>query len=101
MRILIGCAWPYANGPLHIGHVAALLPGDVIARYFRAKGEIVYFVSGSDCHGTPVAIRAREEGRSPEEISDRYHEEFCDCFARLGFSYDLMEKLRHKSTRDL
>lgn len=92
MRILIGCAWPYANGPLHIGHVAALLPGDVIARYFRAKGEIVYFVSGSDCHGTPVAIRAREEGRSPEEISDRYHEEFCDCFARLGFSYDLYGK---------
>ena len=88
MKILIGSAWPYANGPLHIGHVAALLPADVIARYFRAKGHNVYFVSGSDCHGTPVAIRAKEEHISPEEISDRYHEEFCECFEKLGFSYD-------------
>ncbi|HBN97347.1 MAG TPA: methionine--tRNA ligase, partial [Firmicutes bacterium] len=86
MKILIGSAWPYANGPLHIGHVAALLPADVIARYFRAKGHNVYFVSGSDCHGTPVAIRAKEEHISPEEISDRYHEEFCECFEKLGFS---------------
>lgn len=92
MKILIGGAWPYANGPLHIGHVAALLPADVIARYFRANGHSVYFVSGSDCHGTPVAIRAREENKSPEEISDFYHEEFCACFAKLGFSYDLYGK---------
>ena len=54
--ILIGGAWPYANGSLHIGHIAALLPGDVLARYHRACGDQVTYVSGSDCHGTPVAI---------------------------------------------
>jgi methionyl-tRNA synthetase len=88
MKILIGNAWPYANGPLHIGHLAALLPGDVIARYYRAKREDVYFVSGSDCHGTPVAIRAKQEGKTPEEISDFYHAEFRECFDKLGFRYD-------------
>ncbi|MCL2420465.1 MAG: methionine--tRNA ligase [Defluviitaleaceae bacterium] len=88
MKILIGSAWPYANGSLHIGHLAALLPADVIARYYRAKGDDVYFVSGSDCHGTPVAIRAKQEKKSPQEISEFYHNEFCECFAKLGFSYD-------------
>lgn len=100
MNILIGNAWPYANGSLHIGHIAALLPGDVLARYFRAKGDTVFFVSGSDCHGTPVAIRARQENKTPEEISDYYHNEFADCFNRLGFSYDLYGKTsgnEHKS----
>lgn len=92
MNVLIGNAWPYANGSLHIGHIAALLPGDVLARYFRAKGDKVFFVSGSDCHGTPVAIRARQENKTPEEISDYYHNEFADCFNRLGFSYDLYGK---------
>jgi len=88
MKILIGSAWPYANGSLHIGHLAALLPADAIARYYRAKGDDVYFVSGSDCHGTPVAIRAKQENKSPQEICDFYHTEFCECFERLGFSYD-------------
>ncbi len=100
MNVLIGNAWPYANGSLHIGHIAALLPGDVLARYFRAKGDTVFFVSGSDCHGTPVAIRARQENKTPEEISDYYHDEFGDCFNRLGFSYDLYGKTssnEHKS----
>jgi len=87
-NILIGGAWPYANGSLHIGHIAGLLPGDVLARYHRAIGDNVYFVSGSDCHGTPVAIRARQENRTPQEVSDFYHEEFAECFTKLGFSYD-------------
>ncbi len=91
-HILIGGAWPYANGSLHIGHIAGLLPGDVLARYHRAIGDRVYFVSGSDCHGTPVAIRARQEGRTPREISDFYHEEFESVFRRLGFSYDVYTK---------
>lgn len=90
--ILIGGAWPYANGSLHIGHIAGLLPGDVLARYHRACGDNVYFVSGSDCHGTPVAIRAKKEGKTPREISDSYHEEFAGCFKKLGFSYDLYTK---------
>ena len=87
-RILIGGAWPYANGSLHIGHVAGLLPGDVLARYHRAIGDKVYFVSGSDCHGTPVALRAKQENKTPQEVSDLYHREFAECFERLGFSYD-------------
>ena len=91
-NILIGGAWPYANGSLHIGHIAGLLPGDVLARYHRACNDKVYFVSGSDCHGTPVAIRAKSEGRTPREVSDSYHEEFVDCFNRLGFSYDCYTK---------
>lgn len=100
MNVLIGNAWPYANGSLHIGHIAALLPGDVLARYFRAKGDTVFFVSGSDCHGTPVAIRAKQKNKTPEEISDYYHIEFDYCFNRLGFSYDLYGKTssnEHKS----
>lgn len=92
MNIIIGGAWPYANGSLHIGHLAALLPGDVLARYFRAKGDTVCYVSGSDCHGTPVAIRAAQENKTPDEISDLYHREFEECFNQLGFSYDLYGK---------
>lgn len=88
MKILIGGAWPYANGSLHIGHLAGLLPADIIARYHRLKGDDVYFVSDSDCYGTPVAIRAKTENRTPKEISNGYHREFCDCFEKLGFSFD-------------
>ena len=91
-NILIGGAWPYANGSLHIGHIAGLLPGDVLARYHRAVGDNVYFVSGSDCHGTPVALRAKQEKRTPQEVSDLYHEEFVECFEKLGFSYDVYTK---------
>ena len=99
-NILIGGAWPYANGSLHIGHIAGLLPGDVLARYHRAVGDNVYFVSGSDCHGTPVAIRARQENRTPQEVSDFYHKEFAECFEKWGFSYDVYTKTssdEHKS----
>ncbi len=92
MKILVGSAWPYANGSLHIGHLAGLLSADIIARYHRLKGDDVYFVSGSDCFGTPVAIRAKQENRKPQEISDFYHKEFCECFDKLGFSYDLYGK---------
>ncbi|WP_234124469.1 methionine--tRNA ligase [Clostridium hydrogenum] len=88
MNILIGGAWPYANGSLHLGHIAALLPGDVIARYYREKGDEVLYVSGSDCHGTPIAIRAKNEKVAPSEITDKYHKEFKYCFDKLGFSYD-------------
>ena len=91
-NILIGGAWPYANGSLHIGRVSALIPGDILARYHRAIGDRVFYVSGSDCHGTPVAIRARQEGKTPGEISDYYHEEFKECFNRLGFTYDSYDK---------
>ncbi|OHX29044.1 methionine--tRNA ligase [Bacillus mycoides] len=88
MSIFIGGAWPYANGSLHLGHIASLLPGDILARYYRAKGENVLYVSGSDCNGTPIAIRAKQEGVTVKKIADQYHEEFERCFHNLGFTYD-------------
>ncbi|MBP1916118.1 methionyl-tRNA synthetase [Lederbergia galactosidilyticus] len=88
MSIFIGGAWAYANGSLHLGHIASLLPGDILARYYRMKGEKVLYVSGSDCNGTPITIRAKQEEVAPKEIADRYHQEFVDCFSRLGFTYD-------------
>jgi methionyl-tRNA synthetase len=89
-RILIGVAWPYANGPLHLGQIAgAYLPADIFARYHRAKGNDVLMVSGSDQHGTPVTIRAAKEGTSPREVVARYHEGFLDSWRRLGISFDL------------
>ncbi|PDY45391.1 methionine--tRNA ligase [Bacillus pseudomycoides] len=88
MSTFIGGAWPYANGSLHLGHVAGLLPGDILARYYRTKGENVLYISGSDCNGTPIAIRAKQEGVTAKEIADYYHEEFERCFKELGFTYD-------------
>ena len=88
-RILIGGAWPYANYLLHIGHLAALLPGDVIARYYRKCGDEVIYVSGSDMHGTPITQRAKKEGKTPLEISGFYHNEDVNTFNLYNFSYDL------------
>lgn len=104
-KIFIGGAWPYANGSLHLGHVAALLPGDILARYFRLTGKEVLYVSGSDCHGTPISIRAAQEGIAPQEIANKYHEEFLECFKKLGFSYDLYtrtdEPYHHKVVQEV
>ena len=88
-KILIGGAWPYANYLLHIGHLAALLPGDVIARYYRKCGDEVIYVSGSDMHGTPITERAKKEGKTPFEIADFYHNEDVNTFNTYNFSYDL------------
>lgn len=88
-KILIGGAWPYANGSLHLGHIAGLLAGDVIARYYRLTGADVVFVSGSDSHGTPISVKAMNEGVKPSEIVEKYHNEFKETFKTLGFSYDL------------
>lgn len=87
-RYFIGGAWPYANNSLHVGHLAALLPGDVIARYGRLKGYDVIYVSGTDSHGTPITERAKREKVSPASIAEHYHEEFTRDFASLNFSYD-------------
>ena len=65
-NVLIGNAWPYANSSLHLGHIAGLMSGDLLARYHRLKGDKVMFVSGSDCHGTPITERARKEGKDPK-----------------------------------
>jgi len=89
-QILIGVAWPYANGPLHLGHIAgAYLPADIFARYHRLRGNKVLMVSGSDQHGAPITIRAEQEGTTPQEVAARYHRQFVDCWKRLGISFDL------------
>jgi methionyl-tRNA synthetase len=89
-RIFIGVAWPYASGSLHLGHlVGAYLPADIFARYHRMKGDEVLMVSGSDMHGTPTTLKAEQEGKTPEEVASRYHEEFLDTFQRMGITFDL------------
>ena len=89
-RIFIGVAWPYANGPLHLGHIAgADLPSDIFARYHRTKGNEVLMVSGSDQHGTPITLTAEQEGTTPARIADRYHRQFLDSWQKLGISFDL------------
>jgi methionyl-tRNA synthetase len=89
-KVLIGVAWPYANGELHIGHYAgANLPPDIFARYQRLIGNEVLMVSGSDTHGTPITIRAEEEGISPQAVFERYHPLIVECYQRLGLTFDL------------
>lgn len=88
-NIFIGAAWPYANASLHLGHIAALMPADIIARYYRQKGDDVLFVSGSDCHGTPIILAAEAEKTTPEKVSKKYHQEFIETLIDgLQFSYD-------------
>ncbi len=89
-NILIAIAWPYANAEIHVGNLTGShLPGDIIARYHRLKGNNVAMVSGTDSHGTPVTLRADAEGVSPEEIYKRFHEGFLELFQQIGISYDL------------
>jgi methionyl-tRNA synthetase len=88
-RIFLGVAWPYANGSLHVGQlVGAYLPADIFARYHRAAGNDVLMVSGSDVNGTPITVRAEQEGKSPEEIAQHYHGEFVECWEQLGITFD-------------
>ncbi len=89
-RILICVAWPYANGSLHLGHIAgAYLPADIFARYHRTKGNEVLMVSGSDQHGTPITIKAEQEAKTPGQIAARYHQQFLDSWQKMGISFDL------------
>lgn len=88
-RVYIGSAWPYVNGELHLGHIAALVPADLLARYHRLRGDEVLWTSGSDCHGTPITQRARKEGCAPRDIAQRYHDSVKRTFERFGFSYSL------------
>jgi methionyl-tRNA synthetase len=89
-KIFIGVAWPYANGPLHLGHVAgAYLPADIFARYHRTKGNEVLMVSGSDQHGTPITLKAEQEGKTPGEVVAEFHRRFLNSWQKLGISFDL------------
>ncbi|HLF17143.1 MAG TPA: methionine--tRNA ligase, partial [Candidatus Thermoplasmatota archaeon] len=88
--VFIGVAWPYANGPLHLGHVAgSLLPPDIFRRYMRMAGHPVLMVSGSDCHGTPIMIKAEKEGKTPAELVAFYHDDHKRALERLRIGFDL------------
>lgn len=104
-RYLLTSALPYANGPLHVGHLAgAYVNGDVFARFLRLWGKDVLFVCGSDEHGAAITIRAKKEGISPQEIIDKYHAQFEDTFKRLGIQFDIYHRtsapLHHETSQD-
>ncbi len=92
-KVYIGVAWPYANGPRHIGHVAGFgVPSDIFARYQRMAGNDVLMVSGTDEHGTPITVAADAEGVSPQQLADRYNAVIAQDLARLGLTYDLFTR---------
>ncbi len=92
-RYTITSALPYANGPIHIGHLAGVyVPADIYARYLRLKGEEVLFIGGSDEHGVPITIKARQEGLSPQAIVDRYHQIIKTSFEEFGISFDIYSR---------
>ena len=97
-RTLVTSALPYANGPVHIGHLAGVyVPADIYVRYLRLKGEEVLFVGGSDEHGVPVTIRARKEGITTQEVVDRYHELIKSSFEQFGISFDVYSRTTSKT----
>ena len=89
-RTLVTSALPYANGPVHIGHLAGVyVPADIYVRYLRMRGEDVLYVCGSDEHGVPITIKARQQGCSPQDIVDKYHKIIKDSFSGLGINFDI------------
>ncbi|MBK7936226.1 MAG: methionine--tRNA ligase [Lewinellaceae bacterium] len=104
-RYLVTAALPYANGPLHIGHLAgAYLPADIYVRYLRLKGKDVVFVCGSDEHGAAITVKARKEGTTPREIVDKYHTILKDTFEKIGIAFDIYhrtsEPIHHATSQD-
>ncbi len=104
-RTTVTAALPYANGPVHIGHLAGVyVPADIYVRYLRLKGEDVIFIGGSDEHGVPVTIRAKKEGVTPQDVVDRYHKIIKDSFREFGISFDIYSrttsKIHHKLASD-
>jgi len=105
-KILVAVAWPYANGPRHIGHVAGFgVPSDVFSRYMRMAGHDVLMVSGTDEHGTPILVQAEREGVTPKALADRYNRVIVEDLQGLGLSYDLFTRTTTKNhyrvTQDL
>ena len=89
-RTLVTCALPYANGPVHIGHLSGVyVPADIYVRYLRMRGEDVLYVCGSDEHGVPITIKARQQGCTPQDIVDKYHNIIKDSFLALGIKHDI------------
>lgn len=101
-RNLITTALPYANGPVHIGHLAGVyVPADIYVRYLRQKGEEVVFIGGSDEHGVPITLKARKEGVSPQDIVDRYHKIIRDSFREFGISFDIYSRTSSETHHEL
>jgi methionyl-tRNA synthetase len=105
-RFTVTSALPYANGPLHIGHLAGCyIPSDIYVRYLRSKGKDVAYVCGSDEHGVAITIKARKEGKTPQEIVDRYHEMMKASFNEFGISFDLYSRttaqIHHETAQEL
>lgn len=101
-RHLITAALPYANGPVHIGHLAGVyVPADIYVRYLRLKGKDVIFVCGSDEHGVPITIKAKEEGLQPQDIVDRYHGIIKKAFADFGISFDIYSRTSSSTHAEL
>lgn len=101
-RNLITTALPYANGPVHIGHLAGVyVPADIYVRYLRKKGEEVAFIGGSDEHGVPITIKAQKEGVTPQDIVDRYHKIIKDSFEELGISFDIYSRTSSRTHHEL
>ena len=96
-RYLVTAALPYANGPLHIGHLAGCyIPSDIYVRYLRAQKRDVKFVGGSDEHGVPITIRAMKEGITPQQVVDKYHAIIKDSLAQMGISFDIYSRTSNK-----
>ncbi|MEN8249339.1 MAG: class I tRNA ligase family protein, partial [Bacteroidota bacterium] len=92
-RYTLTAALPYANGPVHIGHLAGVyVPADIYARYLRSRKKEVLFVCGSDEHGVPITIRARKEGVTPQQIVDKYHEQIKKAFKDFGITFDIYSR---------
>ena len=92
-RVLTAVAWPYANGPRHIGHVSGFgVPSDVFSRYMRMSGHSVLMISGTDEHGTPILVQAERENLSPRETADKYNRVIVEDLCGLGLSYDLFTR---------
>ncbi len=101
-RTLVTTALPYANGPVHIGHLAGVyVPADIYVRYLRLKGEEVLFIGGSDEHGVPITIKAKAEGVTPQDIVDRYHNIIKDSFGELGISFDVYGRTTSETHRKM
>lgn len=103
-RYLVTSALPYANGPLHIGHLAgAYLPADIFVRFMRLMGKDIVYIGGSDEHGAAITIRAAKDGVTPQEIVDKYHNLFKDTFKKIGISFDMYhrttEPLHHETSQ--
>lgn len=96
-RTLVTSALPYANGPVHIGHLAGVyVPADIYTRYLRLKGEDVLFIGGSDEHGVPITLKARKEGISPQDVVDKYHNLIKKSFEDFGISFDIYSRTTSK-----